>query len=85
MYNIEYFISYSCAADMDYHTTHGSITFTHTTTQQIVSIPIINDQAREDMEMFTLHLTNGPAGVYLAPSQASIYITDNDSKGLAYF
>ena len=73
---------------MDYLTTHGSITFTPTNTQQIVSIPIINDQAREDKEMFTLHLNNqfnGPARVSLAPSQASIYIIDNDSKALAYF
>lgn len=70
---------------MDYLTTHGSITFTTTNTQQMVSISIIDDLAREDEEMLTIHLTNGPARVSLDPSQASISITDNDSKDLAYF
>ena len=70
---------------MDHSTTSGTITFTPTNTQQTISIPIINDLAREDKETLTVRLTNAPARVLLAPSQASIHIIDNDSKCMHHF
>ena len=70
---------------MDHSTTSGTITFTPTNTQQSISIPIINDLARENKESLTVRLTNAPARVSLAPSQASIHIIDNDSKCMHHF
>ena len=65
---------------MDHSTTSGTITFTPTNTQQIISIPIINDMVRENRETLTVRLTNAPARVSLAPDKAWISIVDNDSK-----
>ena len=65
---------------MDHTTTTGTITFTPTTIQQTISIPIINDMVRESRETLTVRLTNAPTRVSLAPDKAWISIIDNDSK-----
>ena len=46
-------------------------------TQLSASIPIVNDFAVEETEMFSVILSTETAGVTLAPNESFIHITDD--------
>jgi hypothetical protein len=70
----------SATAGQDYTPTSGDLTFAPGETTQTIQVPIIDDTVVEGTEDFFVTLSN-PVGANLgAPSQAIVYITDNDTS-----
>jgi hypothetical protein len=66
------------AAD-DYTTASGSLTFSAGQTSKAVSVPVLQDALSEDLESFTLGLTNA-SGAGITAAQANGSITDDDAE-----
>ncbi len=68
----------TCAANIDYITTSGTLTFNAGVTSQTFIVAICNDNVFENSEIFNVDLTN-PIGTILGqPSSAQVTITDTD-------
>ena len=69
----------TATAGADYTAVSGTLNFPEGTTQQTISIPILNDQLSEGTEQFTVRLSNPTGEVDLvAPSTFTVTITDNE-------
>ena len=69
----------SALADLDYSPVSGTATFSEGETSQIISIPILEDNLAEEIEIFSLTIDNATGGASLAaPRTAFISIEDND-------
>ena len=76
-------IDFTFPAPGDYTSVTQLLTFTPSTTQLSVSIPIIDDNVVESTEAFISQLTGlipSDAAVILSPNEAVIQIIDNDRK-----
>ena len=67
----------SATAGADYTTTSGTLTFQAGETEQMVSVPVLDDIHDEGEETFTLTLRN-PSGAYLADGTATGTIENTD-------
>jgi alpha-tubulin suppressor-like RCC1 family protein len=68
----------SATADVDYRASSGTLTFGPGETEQIISIPILNDLLPEPAEGFSVVLFNPTADVSVSPRIAYVSILDND-------
>ena len=66
----------------DYDRLSNDVTLSHTTTQQCVSLDILDDSVLEDIESLTVSLSlNGEQNsVSLSPHTATIFINDDDGE-----
>ena len=66
----------------DYDRISNNVTLSDTTTQQCVSLDIVDDSVLEDIESLTvsLSLPVKQDSVSLSPPTATIFITDDDSE-----
>ena len=65
---------------MDYTNVSRSLTFNAAVTNQMVEVPIIDDQIVEHSEVINLTLVSTDSAVILNPSTTTITIHDVDSK-----
>jgi len=65
----------------DYTFTSGTLTFGPGVTTRTFTVPIINDTANEGNEALSLGLSNPTNAVLVAPTNATLTITDNDGSG----
>ena len=70
----------------DYDRLSNSVTLSDTTTQQCVSLDIVDDSVLEDIESLTVSLSlNGEQnGVSLSAHTATIFINDDDGERLIF-
>ena len=68
----------SAVAGTDYTATSGSVSFAGTATTASFTVPILNDNAVEGSESFTIVLTAGTGNPTLDRGSAVVTITDND-------
>jgi Calx-beta domain/RTX calcium-binding nonapeptide repeat (4 copies) len=66
----------------DYTSTKGTLTFSPSTTSQIITIPILNDSLNENNETFTLTLSNPSNATLGANKTATTTITDTFSTSV---
>jgi hypothetical protein len=66
-------------AGTDYTATSGTLTLAAGETSQTITIPITDDEQVEEMETFTLHLSNAQGAALGTPAQATVSIRDNDA------
>ena len=71
----------SAVAGQDYQTTSGSLSFAAGTSQQTVSVPILDDFLSEPSETFRVVL-NSPGNATLGDNEAIVTITDADAGAL---
>ena len=65
----------------DFNATTAQLTFQPDTNTQCTEVPILNDLALEENEVFTVHLsTNETNIIALGVDNASVTIIDEDSK-----
>ena len=72
----------SATAGSDYGATSGTLTFANNETSKTVTIPILDDNADEPDETFTVNLSGATAGATTGPP-ATVTITDNDATPAA--
>ena len=65
-------------AGEDYTATSGTLTFAATETSKTITVPILNDDAYENNESFSVDLTN-PTGATLVVSGATVRIDSEDA------
>jgi ELWxxDGT repeat protein len=70
----------SAAADSDFTTSSGTVSFAPGETQQLISVPIINDAALEGDETFTVRLS-GASNAELPVPDAVVTIGDDSLDG----
>ena len=68
----------TATSGQDFSSRSGTLTFSGTTTQQQISVPITQDTTPEDAETFTVNLSNA-SGAAIAKPQGSAVIIDDDS------
>jgi hypothetical protein len=66
-------------AGTDYTATSGTLTLAAGETSQTITIPITDDEQVEEMETFTVHLSNAQGAALGTPAQATVSIRDNDA------
>ena len=67
-------------ATLDYSFTSSEVTFSATTSSQVVTIPILEDTILESSETINITLTSVDPAAVLNPASAVITIEDNDGK-----
>ena len=67
-------------ARVDYSFTRSEVTFSATTSSQVVTIPIIDDPVLESSETINVTLTSVDPAAILSPASAVITLDDNDGK-----
>jgi len=81
--NAEASVDYACTngtatAGLDYTATNGTLTFLAGETNQIITVPILNDGLVEALETFTVTLSNPTNAILGSPTTTVVRITDND-------
>ena len=67
-------------ATLDYSFTSIEVTFSATTSSQVVTIPILEDTILESSETINVTLTSADPAAILNPASGVIIIEDNDGK-----
>ena len=67
-------------ATLDYSFTSSEVTFSATTSSQVVTIPILEDTVLEISETINVTLTSADPAAILNPASGVIIIEDNDGK-----
>ena len=67
-------------ATVDYSFTSSEVTFSATTSSQVVTIHIIDDNILESSETINVTLTSVDPAAILNPASAVITLDDNDGK-----
>ena len=70
----------SSLATLDYSFTSSEVTFSATTSSQVVTIPILEDTILESSETINVTLMSVDPAAILNPASAVITIEDNDGK-----
>ena len=79
---VNIYFCYLSAGRSDYDRQSNNATLSDTTTQQCVSLDIVDDSVLEDIESLTVSLSlNGEQNsVSLSPHTATIFINDDDGE-----
>ena len=82
---VVHFSSIFAGGGVDYNTPNPTtFTFTSAQTVQCTNIPINDDSILEEIETFTIQLSQSSPdpGVSVLPAIATVFIADNDGKSL---